>query len=357
MSPSSAKQKSRSRGVEDVTISSPLPFPHTLILLTIVLSLLALQAAQAQQVRTYLSADSVSVGERFTLSLVVRHRFTSTALFPAPDAGSDVFGDLDVLARGESHKRYLGRDDPGARIDSVAYEVTTFALDSARVPALPVRLATAQDTSTATSPPRIIPVRSVVPSDAKGVRDLAPPASFPAPRWPWILLMAAALVMAGLAYYWWTRRESEQPAPAPEPAPKPSVSPYTVATRRLQRLQQATDLDDASSIKSFYVELSDLLRTYLAHRLHIAALERTTPELVELLHQRPDVPAQAVNRIESALEQADLAKFADAHPPPETSQAALDDTRATLDTIEDALRPPEPVPPRPASAPVDSRNR
>lgn len=320
------------------------PFPHAptlpllLFLLSSILPLLHASPAQAQSVRLHVSADSVSVGERFTVSLVATHRFSSTPLFPAADGGSEVFGDLDVIRRADPQHRDLDTDEPGMRVDSVAYEVTTFALDTARVPALPVRFAAEGDTTTAATNPKLIPVRSTVPPDAQGLRDLAPLATFPGPLWPWLLLILAGLViLGGLAYYWRQRRSSDDAserdaAPAPPPTP-----PIEEARQRLQKLRQ-TNLESLDDPTPFYVELADLLRTYLARRLSVPALERTTAELLSALRRHPQVPDQAIAAVQSALEQADLVKFADARPNPPDHRAALDAAETALDRVESALR-------------------
>ena len=297
-------------------------------------------AAQAQTVRVHVSADSVYVGERFTVSVTATHRFSSTALFPSADAGPDVFGDLDVIRRMDASRRFLGPDQPGTRVDSVAYEVTTFAVDTARIPPLPIRLAAQGDTVRLATSPRRLPVRSTVPSDAQGIRDMTALASFPTPLWPWVMLALAALVVMGGLVYYWRQRHQEEPRSEPDAAPdRPRVAPVEVARRRLRRLRRTTDLNALDEPKSFYVELSDLLRTYLAHRLQIPALERTTHELMETLRQHPEAPASTTEHIRSVLEQADLVKFADATPTPSEHRAALETTASVLDAIEDALRP------------------
>ena len=292
-------------------------------------------AAQAQQVRAYASVDSVYVGERFTLSLVARHQFDTAALFP--DSGTASFGDLTVLDRSAPSHRYLGSDAPGARVDSVAFTVTTFALDSARVPALPVQFASEGDTTAAASPSLLIPVRSVVPDDAGGLRGMAAPAAFPEPRWPWAVLGLVALVLLGGLYYYWRERQATEEAPAPPKTDRRSA--YEIATDRLNELTPPSRAASAEAIKRFYVELTHILRTYLARMLGVAAMERTTHELLTALRGHKHVPEPALRLVQRVLEQADPVKFADATPSPDTHQEALRQTRAAIETIEKAARP------------------
>lgn len=297
----------------------------------------------AGQIKVYASADSVYVGERFTLSIVATHSFSTTVEFPDADASDLVFGDIVAIERRGTEHWYLGAANPGMRVDSTSYTVTTFALDSARVPALPIRFMAGGDTVLAASTPMNIRVRSSVPPDAQGLRGLAPLAAFPRPRWPWVLLALAVVVLGALAYYYWRERQQAAAEQAAAPVPAPAVTPYEAARRRLNDLERTSDVNDAALARVFYIELSDIIRTYLNARLHIAALESTTAELHALLRKRPDVPARTTDRIHTVLELADLVKFADRRPEPDKNRMALKEVRAAIEDIERTRRPAAPV--------------
>lgn len=301
--------------------------------------------ARAQQVRAYVSTDSITVGDRFRLALVATHDLPTDPVFPAVSTTDTLaaFGDLAVL--GQEARRSYQRG--GLRVDSVVYEVTTFAVDSAFVPPLDVLFTADEDTFSAASQPLVIDVVSLVPPDARELRDFAPLVPFPAVIWPWVLLAVVVLLVAALlAYYYLRRRRQAPPPPAAAPAPPP-LSPYDEATRRLRALETA-DLASFDAVKPFYVELSDTLRTYLARRLHVNALERTTRELIFDLERRSPLADDHLRRLRMLLEQADLVKYADARPAAERSRATLDETQATLHEIERALHAAVPREPEPA---------
>ena len=274
------------------------------------------------------SADSLRIGERVTVSVVAEHGGDVEVAFPAADAGPGVFGDLEVLGRSTPRRRTVG----DVQVDSVAYTVTTFALDSVRVPPLPVQVIADGDTTTMRTPARTARVVSVVGPDAEGLYGVAPPAPFPRPLWTWggLVLLAAALLGAA-AYVWWRRgRAPEGPSGVP---PAADQTPYEAATARLRQLE-ASDLSGPDAITLFYVELSQAVRVYLAREWNVAALERTTREVVEALEGRPDVPDEAVPRVRAVLELADLVKFADARPAAEDHERVLQEARSALDTLE-----------------------
>ena len=294
------------------------------------------------RVGTRVSADSVLVGQRFTVSFVVEHAADHAVAFPDPAEAA--FGSaLEVLNRGPVGQRALG---DGRRVDSVAYEVAAFALDSVRIPAVPLPVVAGGDTTIARAPPRSAVVVSVVGPESRGIYSVAPPAPFPRPLWAWVLAgLVAAALLGALAYYlWWRRQPSAEPTPTVRPAAEVDQTPYEAATAWIRQLE-SYDLADPAAVKPFYVELSNALRVYLARELNVAALERTTREVLETLERRSDVPAAAVERLRAVLERADLAKFADARPPAEAQEQALADARAALDTLETA--------PAPASEAVD----
>ena len=291
-------------------------------------------AQPSVQLDTRISTDSAAVGERFTVSLVAVHDGNTEVAFPAVDAGPVVFWDIDVLDRSGVRSR---RRSDGRVTDSVVYTATTFSLDSVDTRAVPVQIAASGDTTIATAPARSLAVISVLPPDAKGIHGVAPPAPFPRPLWTWLLLGLVVLgLLAGLAYLWWRRRQPSELAPANRPLQQ-DKTPYEAATTWIRQLE-SYDLSDPDAVKPFYVELSNALRVYLARELEVAALERTTREVAEVLEARLDAPSEAAARIRAVLELADLVKFADAHPNASDHEKALQEARTALDTLE-AARP------------------
>lgn len=291
-------------------------------------------AQQRPQVKTFVSTDSVLVGERFRVSIVATHDGEREVMFPPADAGPVIFKELEVLDRSVHQFQAQGRR---TQVDSVSYTVTTFSLDSVRVPGVPLQLVSGDDTTVVSASGRTVTVVSAVGPDAKGIHGVAPPASFPRPIWTWILLgLVAVGVIAALAYLWWRRQEVTDARPVPR-RPEADQTPYEAATSWIRQLE-SYDLSDPDAVKPFYVELSTALRVYLADELDVAALERTTREVVEVLSHRPDVPTEAATRIRAVLELADLVKFADVRPTSDDHEKALQEARAALDTIEAAPR-------------------
>lgn len=307
--------------------------------LALALLLLLAVPAPAQSIRLHLLTDSVTVGERFEVAVAVEHAPGVQVVLPDPPVAAE--GVNAPLAAGEAELLGVRRLPPiergAARVDSAVFEATTFALDSARVGPVAVRIVRGVDTTVVASPSAFVGVRSLVPRDAAEPKGLAPLAEFPRAWGPW--LMAALLVLAlAVALWWWLRRRRNRPMQTSTLPPQEEIAVRLGALA--ESLPHAPE-----TVKPFYVELSDALRTYLARTLGVPALEQTTRELMSTLADyRTEVPEPAHKRLASVLRLADLAKFAEVQPDPSTHETALARAREAVAAIEDALAlEPQPV--------------
>ena len=298
----------------------------------VILGLCSAPVAQGQYLEAYVSADSVTVGERFTLTLTAIHGFNEPPSFPAVVDLDSAFGDLIPLGLVSAGMEVV---EPGVRLDSVVYNVTTFALDSALLP--PLRVSFEGGSAEAFAPALVLPVISMVPQEATGIRDLADPVEFGTPPWPYVLLGIAGVILAGLIWYFFIRkRPLEVIVQTPADPERP---PHSIALARLRALETAPTIT-RDQIEAYYVELSDIVRTYIEQRLGVLALESTTPEIYQSLtgtklrHTLPSGVAKQVNRI---LSLSDLVKFADYSPETEQGQQARLESVEIVERIETKL--------------------
>jgi len=282
-------------------------------------------------VGVHLPVDTVLIGERFTVTLTARTEATRRVQFPSVNA--PVFGNLEVLSRRPVQTR---QEEAGYVVDSVAYEVTTFALDSVRVPPLPIRVHTGTDTAVVSTRSRTATVASVLGADASGLQEGDPLAPFPRPVWVWLVLFGvASAVLVGGGYLWTRYVNARGGASGTEGARTEPPAPYEAATARLRTLR-SYDLTDSNAVESFYVELADIIRTYLSRRLGMPTRERTTRDVVAEMNRRNDIPPPHRKKIQDVLEEADLVKFAKRRPAADPAVEALQSVRAALEAIETA---------------------
>ena len=123
----------------------------------------------------------------------------------------------------------------------------------------------------------------------------------------WLGLALLALIL-GLVWYYFIRKKKE------EQAIEDRVPPYELAMQRLGELD-GKQLWQNDKVKLYYIELTDIIRTYIERELNIPALESTTDELMETIRdfnkiKTLDLPKETVQNLQKLLQEADLVKFA-----------------------------------------------
>ncbi len=282
----------------------------------------------AREVQLHVLTDSVAIGEQFFLAVTARYDTAETVSFPLPDNGEALaFGDVEAL-EAVMHERLL---PDGMKVDSSVYLVTTFALDTARVAPIPVAFTTGDDVLIVRTGSTWIPVRSFVPEDAEDIRDLAPLVAFPRSVW-WIVAGIVLLLLLAAGIAWWIRRRRNRDDEN-ETERIPPIPPDREAYARLDALEK-TDLSDRRNMPFFYDELSGLLRTYVARRLHVQALEMTTGETVARLREQDMPDNRTISRFRNVLVACDYVKFADARPPAKQGADLIATSRGIVESME-----------------------
>ncbi len=95
-------------------------------------------------------------------------------------------------------------------------------------------------------------------------------------------------------------------------------TPIEKATSLLNTLEKK-ELWQNGDVKSYYSELTDIVRNYIEEALEIPAMESTTFELIQGLKvtsnkRKLKLSAETIRSLESVLKQADLVKFAKSQP-------------------------------------------
>ena len=170
------------------------------------------------------------------------------------------------------------------------------------------------------TPPAKIVIQSVLAEKDQNLRDLKKQAEIPEPpRWLlWLALGILALILAAIACWFYRRR----PRHAAAPFSGAQLDPLELAEAELRDLL-ARGLLEKRLIKQFYVAVSDIVKRVLEEGYQIAAVEKTTYEIVDALEAEgaESVPREELDCIVSFLSACDLVKFAKCIP----SQAESDE--------------------------------
>ena len=103
-------------------------------------------------------------------------------------------------------------------------------------------------------------------------------------------------------------------------APAPALPPHVEAIQALEELHNRK-LWQNNQHKLYYSGLSDIVRTYIAARFGIGAMEMTSDEILTLLRRGELVPPKSATDLAEVLRDADLVKFAKAVPDGERNEA------------------------------------
>ncbi len=318
-------------------------------------ALLALGAAAAQTERTpqaaaerHVSAgapvvsgsvepDSVGIGDRFVYSIVVEKDLVQSVFFPSfGGEGSESYEliedlPIDTLSR-EGRKLKIRKSYRLAAFDEGIHRV---------VPQVMYADKNIVDTIGGADTLELLVTTFQIDSTSHSIFDIKPQKTLPFRfgeitgyiKWT----LAALLILAALAYA--AKRVMERYGKRFSDIfrPAPPLPPHEAALAALEKLR-AQRLWQEGKHKLYYSALTDILRTYIAGRFGVSAMEMTSDEIVEAM-RGADLPRKSAMDLTQILREADLVKFAKAAPEADENEAAY---RAACDFVEQT-KPEEPV--------------
>jgi hypothetical protein len=142
------------------------------------------------------------------------------------------------------------------------------------------------------------------------------------------LAAIVALVLIGLAVFWWYKKKRQPAGPAAYTEP-----PDVRARRELLGLEKK-EYFEKGQIKKHYFLFSEILRRYLEAIRNFPAAEYTTSEIAKHISAEPD------RQLIPLLQHADLVKFADTVP---TRARKEEDIKAALSYIRKTAPQPQTV--------------
>ncbi|MCH5335743.1 MAG: hypothetical protein J1D86_08095 [Alistipes sp.] len=286
------------------------------------LTLSAAAQSQAPLVSARLEPDSVAVGDRFDCIIEVDKDLVQVVVFPTfrmPESGSDEPAEIvadypvDTLERDgrrlRLRKRYtmqafgegtIDMGSPGVlyidkNITDTLYgqerltlRVSSFEIDSTSMPIMTLK------------PQKNMPFRfgEIAGYLLRGFIIL-------------ILLCAVALaIVLILRHYGRSVKDLFRPAPP--------VPPHVAAIKALEELHHRK-LWQNGKHKLYYSSLTDILRTYIAGRYGVSAMEMTSDEIIRAAREL-DLSQKCMMDLTGILRDADLVKFAKAEPEAEQNE-------------------------------------
>ncbi len=290
------------------------------LLLALLLCAPLARAQETPRTTSRLEPDSIGIGDRFDLVIEVEKDLVQVVEFPTFEPPAESGFEIVALPPVDTLERDGRRLRLAKRYRLAAFEEGRFNLGRAQVlyadknilDTLPVGDSLLLEVGTF----RIDSTSHSI-FDLKGQRTL--PFRFAEIRGyvAWGLAALALLAAAAWALRRWLAARGRRLGDLFRPAPP--LPPHVAAIRALEALHHQK-LWQNNRHKLYYSGLTDILRTYIAARWEIGAMEMTSDEIVAALRDT-ELPDKARRDLGSILRNADLVKFAKATPEAEENEA------------------------------------
>lgn len=139
-------------------------------------------------------------------------------------------------------------------------------------------------------------------------------------NYPYILFGLLLIAILFVVLWYLKKRKNREPNPVKKVVPKEAA--HIIALRDLDSLKDKK-LWQNDRIKLYYVELSDIVRSYIEHRFSVMALEQTSDEIFDSIQRSKVLNNEQLSQLKQILSTADMAKFAKAKPLAHENDLAL----------------------------------
>ncbi len=279
--------------------------------------------AEEPRVSVRISPDTCTIGDIITYKLnVIRPASFSVAY---PTESDTIFSPFEIT---EIKKRTKSKDDD-LEVDELEYSLMAFQTGDLPLPAIALNYLEDRPDAEAKVVEvggKMIVVQSVLDSASQAMEDIKPIKSAPFPIWLALAVLAGIVVIAGLIY-WAYQRHKNRPE-MPQPVEEKIVQPYEWALEKLSSLK-SFELNDQLSYKTYYTELSDILREFIEIYYRTPAHEQLTFEILQALHHKTG--SEQVEKIKGVLQTSDMVKFAKYFPSKIEAQKSLELAFATIE--------------------------
>lgn len=264
-----------------------------------------------------LSSSSIQVGDAVKLRLEVSKKPEAAQVTWAPIA--DSFGKIEVLETGKIDTlSQNGRTLFQQQISVTAFDSGRFVIPPFRFEITPRTGSGAAYTLVTDSLPLLVqtlPVDTTQPF--RPIKDVMKvPLSWRDYIWYGVMVFGALLL--GLLFFYYLKKKRKAAAAPPPPE---NISDKTM--RLLRALAQKKLWQQGEEgVKAYYVELTELVRSYIEIRFGIKALEQTTDEFLQQAKNHRELKTWS-HQLFTLLHTADMAKFARAQPSEQQHEQAM----------------------------------
>lgn len=271
----------------------------------ILIFLAASFSSYGQKANATLDSTEIQIGRQIHLTLELTHPKGKTYSWPAlPDS----IQKIEVLNRSQRDTAF----STDGRELTIRQSILLTCFDSGYYAIPPFRFTDTANTDSLSNyvetAPILLSVFTVEVDTSASIKDIKPLMEMPLTWKDFIPYAAGVLSLALVVFLSLLLYRKYRKKPVIAEKKMPSLPAHEIALKSLAQLDEKK-LWQQGQIKSYYTELTDILRTYLDHRWQVNAMEMTSDEILQypVIYKLED---QVKNKLRYVFTIADLVKFA-----------------------------------------------
>ena len=291
------------------------------ILLLIVVFQIGNIFAQNPNVSVNIDTNAILIGDQVNLKILFSSPSQYNVLWP--DIKETITENVEVVERTLVDTIYSDKND----IITLSQKLTLTSFDTGNyiLPQMEFRYQVEGDTlqNILLSNSLMLNVNTIAVDTTQAIKPIKTPLKAPytfKEIFPWALSGIGLLAVIWFLIYFFRKRKKNEPVFKLKP--KPIIPPHVIALDKLDKLRRKK-LWQTGNIKSFYTELTDIVRTYIGGRFGIDAMEMTTFDIKSSLKNVDQIPKDYKEKLVNTLIMADLVKFAKEKPLPAENESSM----------------------------------
>jgi hypothetical protein len=264
------------------------------------------EGTAAIEVTTHIDKNEVTIGDKITLNIRVKHKDGITIEFPEPNQKFGIF-----TIKGTGIVGVSKSENDGYSTTERNYVLNSYEIGHQIIPPLKIKYRDNQTQGEVATGEIAIDIKGILKEGetATDIKDISPPVDIPTNFRRlilWICVGLAALLLSCAIYWFIAKRKKIQKRQEQVIIKR---APYEVAYELLEKLAKE-DLIARGFVKEYYYRITDIIRHYIEDQFGLSAPERTTEEfLIEMAH------TSTLNNnhkllIREFLEYCDMVKYA-----------------------------------------------
>lgn len=272
--------------------------------------------AQSYRAEAKLDSNHILIGDHLNLHLSYSGSIETAVLFPT--ICDTCLENIEIIERSDIYIDTIDKN--------ISYQqlITLTSYDSGyyKIPSL--AFYSSDSLVLCETSPLYIQVNTLAVDTTKAIKDIKAPLKIPLTLGeiiPYVLLSIALIILIVLVILLIKRIRNNKPI-LPKWKEKEKTPAHILALNALEALR-LKKLWQQGEYKSYYSELSDILRIYIENRWNIQAMEMVSDEIIQALSEL-SLEDKLIDNIRFTLYHADMVKFAKGQPLSDENQRAFD---------------------------------